>query len=224
MPKTCPQCQSQAPDDANNCGSCGAPLQPGAPAPQGQPVDAAGQAPPGSPGVPPPAPTAGGQAAPGAALGSYNFDLARLSLADRIAAIATFVLFISLFLPWFTATYKGLGGISASDSVNGLWHAWLYLTLILCIAIITYLVAKAGWDELPISGMSLPHLTVMLVATIVNFALVFIAFIDKPGGLSFGPYGGVSIGWGFGAILGLLASLVAAAPYVVPQLRAKTMG
>ena len=56
----------------------------------------------------------------------------------------------------------------------------------------------------------------MMAATIVNAVLVIIAFIDKPGG-------GGGVGWGFGAILGLIAALVAAAPYAIPQLRAKTM-
>ena len=140
---------------------------------------------------------------------AYKFDAARWTLADRIAGIATIVLFISLFLPWFTVSFG-----FASGSVNGLWHGWMYLTLILCIVIVAYLVLLAGWDKLPIS-QDVPHLTVMMIATIVNAVLVLIAFIDKPGG------GGV--GWGFGAILGLIAALVAAAPYAIPQLRAKTM-
>jgi hypothetical protein len=55
----------------------------------------------------------------------------------------------------------------------------------------------------------------MLVGTVVSAVLTLIAFIDKPGG------GGV--GWGFGAVVGLIAAIVAAAPYAVPQLRAKTM-
>lgn len=55
----------------------------------------------------------------------------------------------------------------------------------------------------------------MLVATIVDAVLTLIAFIDKPGGSA--------TGWGFGAVVGLIAAIVAAAPYAVPQLRAKTM-
>ena len=88
-------------------------------------------------------------------------------------------------------------------------------SLILCIVIVAYLVLRAGWDQLPF-GTNVPHLTVMMAATIVNLVLVVIAFLDKPGG------GGV--GWGFGAVVGLIAAIVAAAPYAVPQLRAKTMG
>ena len=98
--------------------------------------------------------------------------------------------------------------------MNGLWHGWMYLTLIISILLVAYLVLRAGWDKLPIS-QNVPHLTVMLVATVVNAVLTLIAFIDKPGG------GGV--GWGFGAVVGLIAAIVAAAPYAIPQLRAKTM-
>jgi len=138
---------------------------------------------------------------------AFKFDAARWTLADRIAGGATLVLFISLFLPWFTISF----GI-ASGSLNGLWHGWMWLSLILSIAIIAYLVLRAGWDTLPIS-QNVPHLTTMMVATIVNAVLVLIAFIDKPSGF----------GWTFGAILGLIAALAAAAPYAIPQLRAKTM-
>jgi hypothetical protein len=199
MPKTCPQCQSGASDDADFCPSCGTALGSASTATQAPPASS----------VPPAAAAPVGAAPAASAVPAYTFDAARWTLADRIAGIATLLLFISLFLPWFTVS---LGFVSGS--VNGLWHGWMYLTLILCIVIIAYLVLLAGWEKLPIS-QDVPHLTVMMIATIVNAVLVVIAFIDKPGG------GGV--GWGFGAFLGLLAALVAAAPYAIPQLRAKTM-
>jgi hypothetical protein len=207
MAQTCPQCQSQAGDDANNCPNCGAVLTATAAPAQGA---AAGGPPPGAaPSTPPAAAAAGGGAASASAVPAFKFNVARWSQADWICGIATLVLFISLFLPWFTVSFG-----FASGSVNGLWHGWMYLTLIICILIVGYLVLRAGWDKLPIS-QEVPHLTVMMVATIVNAVLVLIAFIDKPGGSG--------VGWGVGAILGLIAALVAAAPYAVPQLRAKTM-
>ena len=209
MAQTCPQCQSQASDEANHCPNCGAALSAAAaPAPAAPPqaAPAAGPAP-GS--VPPPAAApVGAGAAAASAVPSFKFDIARLSRADRIAGIATVVLFICLFLPWFTISF-GFG----SGSVNGLWHGWMWLSLILSIVIVAYLVLLAGWDKLPIS-QDVPHLTVMMIATIVNAVLVLIAFIDKPSG---------GFGWGFGAIVGLIAALVAAAPFAIPQLRAKTM-
>jgi len=206
MAQTCPQCQSQAGDDAKHCPSCGALLSAGAAPPQGA-TAAAGPLP-GSTPPPPQAAAPAGAGATASAVPPYKFDAARWTRADRIAGIATLVLFICLFLPWFTISF-GFG----SGSVNGLWHGWMWLSLILSIVIIAYLVLLAGWDKLPIS-QDVPHLTVMMIATIVNAALVLIAFIDKPGGSG--------VGWGFGAIVGLIAALAAAAPYAIPQLRAKT--
>jgi hypothetical protein len=201
MPKTCPQCQSEAADAASFCPSCGASLAAGA----------ATSAP------PPPANASPGGTAPsaGSALPPYKFDAARWSNADRIAGIATIVLFISLFLDWFTASYAGFSGGSESG-VSA--HGWLYIVMIVCLLIFAYLALRAGWDELP-GGVNIPHLTAMMVATIVNFVLVLIAFVDKPSV----PLSGISVGWSFGAILALIASAAAAAPYAIPPLRAKTM-
>ncbi len=121
------------------------------------------------------------------------------------------MLFISLFLSWFGITVIGITVTASGLSA----HGYLYIVMILCILIVAYLVLHAGWDELPISA-NVPHLTVMMAATIVNLVLVFIGFIFKPGGSG--------VGWEFGAFIGLIAAVVAAAPYAIPQLRAKTMG
>ena len=202
MPQTCPQCQSQATDDATACPNCGATLGSGSTATQAAPAVSA------------PAPTgaAPAAAAPSASsIPAYKFDAARWTLADRIAGIASIVLFISLFLSWF-----GVSVIGITVTASGLQaHGFLYIVMILCILIVAYLVLRAGWDELPVSA-KIPHLTVMMVFTIINLVIVFIAFIDKPGGSG--------VGWEFGAFVGLIAAVVAAAPYAVPQLRAKTMG
>jgi hypothetical protein len=202
MPQTCPQCQSEAADGVSACPSCGASLSAGArPTQDAPPVSAA-------------APAASAAPASGASsMPAYKFDAARWSTADRIAGVATVVLFISLFLPWYTAS-----NVLVSGSVNGLWHGWMYITLILSVAIVAYLVLRAGWERLPIS-QEVPHVAVVMVATLINVLLVVIAFLDKPSG-GFGT----NVGWGIGAVLGLIAALVAAAPFAIPQLRAKTMG
>ncbi len=199
MPKTCPQCQSEAADTDNNCSNCGSPLGAGAAAAQAAPAMGA-----------PAAAPAGATGTSTSSVPAYKFDAVRWSLADRIAGVATIVLLISLFLSWFGITVIGVTVTASGVSA----HGWLYVVLIICIAELAYLVLRAGWDQLPVS-MNLPHLTVMLVATIVNLVLVFIAFIDKPGGSG--------VGWEFGAFLALIAAVVAVAPYAVPQLRAKTM-
>ena len=205
MPQTCTQCQSEAAEDATFCPSCGAPLGASSTA-------AAAGAP--AAGTPPPAAAPAGAPAAAASTGSsvpaYKFDAARWSTADRIAGIASVVLLISLFLSWF-----GVSVIGITVTASGLSaHGYLYIVLIICILIVVYLGLRAGWDKPPI-GAEVPHLTVMLVATLVNLVLVFIGFIFKPGGSG--------VGWEFGAFIGLIAAIVAAAPYAVPQLRAKTM-
>jgi hypothetical protein len=126
--------------------------------------------------------------------------------------VATVVLFISLFLTWFSITIGT--GLTLSVSADGLSaHGYLYIVMIVCILIVAYLALRAGWDELP-AEWNLPHLTVMLVATLLNLLLVLIAFFSSPGS-----------GWGldYGAFIGLFAAIIAAAPYAVPQLRARTM-
>ncbi len=201
MPKTCPQCQNVAADDASACPSCGASLSADATATQAAPGVSAP-----APATAPPAPAA----AAASSVPAYNFNAARWSLADRIAGVATIVLFISLFLSWFGISVIGITVTASGVSA----HGYLYVVMILCILIVAYLVLRAGWDELP-GGFNLPHLTTMLVATLVNLVIVFIAFIFKPGGSG--------VGWQFGAFLALIAAIVAAAPYAIPQLRAKTM-
>jgi hypothetical protein len=201
MPKTCPSCQSQAADDANHCPNCGAALNPAA---------AASAAPGGHPNAGPATTVPSAASSSGTSLPPFAFDIKRLQLADLIAGVASFLLLISLFLSWFGITVIGVHLTASGTSA----HGWLWIVFIICLAILAYLVCLAGWGNLPFAPQ-LPHVTVMITATVVNFVLVFIAFIDKPGG------GGV--GWEFGAFLALIASIVAAAPYAVPQLRAKTM-
>jgi hypothetical protein len=138
---------------------------------------------------------------------SFSFDMKRWSQAERTTAIATFVLLISLFLPWYTVSFG-----FASGSVNGLWHGWTYLVLLLCLAILVYLVSSAGFSEMPFK-MPITGYQLLLFGSAANVVLIVLAFIDKPGG------GGV--GWGFGAFIGLVAAIVAAVPLGVPALKAR---
>ena len=55
----------------------------------------------------------------------------------------------------------------------------------------------------------------LLVATGINFVLVLIAFLLKPGGV------GSGVGWSFGAFVGLIASIVAVVPLARPALAAR---
>jgi hypothetical protein len=134
----------------------------------------------------------------------------RWSQAERTTAIATLVLFISLFLPWYTYSF-GLGSVS----VDGLWHGWMYLVFLLCLAILVYLVSRAGFKEMPFK-MPISGDQLLLFGSGINLVLVVIAFIDKPGGVGFS-----GIGWGWGSFVGLIAAVIAAVPLGVPALRAR---
>jgi len=203
----CAQCGNDVAEGAPVCARCGAQMAQmaagqaaGAPAgPSGPPVYG-GPAPAG-PAWSPPAP-----AAP-----SFNVDMRRLTRADRIVGGATAVFFISLFLPWFTSSADGISG-----SVDGLWHGYMYIALILALAVIGYLVIRAGFREMPFR-LPLDHERLLLAATAVIFVLTVISFIFKPSG-----YGIVSIGWGFGAFIGLIAAIVAVAPIGLPFVRSRT--
>jgi hypothetical protein len=201
----CSQCGTNVADDSTVCTQCGVQLSPAASS--------------GAPSVLPPsasAPFTGQPAAtsrPASNLPPFSFDAKRWSRAERITGIATLVLFISLFLPWFTYNF-GLGSVS----VDGLWHGWMYLVLLLSLAIMVYLVARAGFSEMPFK-LPLAEAQLLLIATGINAVLSLLSFVFKPGGIGFS-----GIGWGFGAFVGLAAAVIAAAPTAVPAIQARRAG
>ncbi len=199
----CTNCGQVLPAGATSCPNCGTAVVAAA-------APAAAAPPPG--GAPPPgaAPAAAGAPPARPATPPFKFEAARWSTADKIAGGATHVLFISLFLPWFTYNY-GIGSVS----VDGLWHGWMYLVLLICLAIFVYLVLRAGFAEMPFN-LPMAHERVLLIATAVNAVLTVLAFLLKPGGIGF-----TGIGWGFGAFVGLIAAIVAVLPLAVPAIQAR---
>ena len=184
---TCSQCGHDMSEGSPACPWCGA-----------QPSLGPGQ------------PAAAGPAA-AAVAPAFRLDLKRLTRNDRIVGAATAVFLISLFLPWFSSN----AGIY-SGSVNGLWHGYMYIDLIIALAILVYLVLRAGLDELPFRLPVGPD-QALLAVTGVMLLLAVVSFVFKPTG-----GGVVSIGWGFGAFVGLAAAIVAAVPLGLPFLRSRT--
>jgi hypothetical protein len=130
-----------------------------------------------------------------------KFDATKLTQTDRIVGIASFVLLISLFLSWFSVS---LGP-----------HGYLYIVLILSIVIVALLAVRAlGAWAFP-STAPVTEEQALLIATGINFVLVLIAFLLKPGGV------GSGVGWSFGAFIGLIASIVAVVPLARPALAAR---
>jgi hypothetical protein len=202
----CSQCGHSVADGSTVCLQCGAQLAsagippPAAPPPTGEGFRGPTAGP--SPG-PERSPRRPARSTP-----AFAFDTTRWSRQQKVALISTGVLFISLFLPWFTYNF-GLGSVS----VDGLWHQWMYLVLIISLAIIVYLVAYAGFTELPFT-LPMPEERLLLIATVINAVLTILNFSSKPGGTGFG------VDWGFGAFLGLIAAIVAAGALVGPAIQA----
>jgi len=158
-------------------------------------------------------PPAGGGYTPGSTgsgIPPVNFDLNRATTVDKVVAVASFVALISIWMPWFTVSDLGYSGSASGTSV----HGWLWLEFLVALLLIAYLVARVAWDKLPFN-LPVAHAPLLIVGTALQLLLILIAFIDIPSsGVS-----SVSVGWGFGAFLGLLAALVAGGPVLVPAVR-----
>jgi hypothetical protein len=144
-----------------------------------------------------------------------NFDLNRLTTVDKVVGVATLITMISLWLPWFSASYSALG-ITSSGSISGTGvHGWLWLEFIVALVLLAYLAAKAAWDPLPFR-LPVTHELLLTVGTGLQFLLILIGFFAVP---STGGVQGVSVSWDFGAFLALIASIAAAGPVIYPAVR-----
>jgi hypothetical protein len=200
---TCPNCQAVLDAGTAECPSCGSPQSGVSPSAASGPVG------------PPPAP--GPVGSPGApapsAKSQVKFDITLLSHTDRIVGIASLVLFIDLFLNWYSASVGAFGGGSANALTA---HGYLYITLILTLVIVALLSAEA------LSLLKVPATSpvsrdqFLLVATVINLVLVLIAFLFKPAG-----FGVVTVSRSYGTYVGLIAAVVAAFPLGWPVIQAK---
>jgi hypothetical protein len=182
----CAQCDEVNAWTLARCRSCGAPLA--ASASPGPGTGGRGEEPLAS------HRTQAGRAESPAAMTAFAFDARRWTFADRITGGATLVLLISLFLPWF-----GTDGDFFSVSVDGMWHGYMAIDLILAVAILGYLVVKAGFVSLS-SGFSVTTAGHLLAGAVgLNLLLAIISFATKPTGTN----------WQYGAYIGLAAAVVA---------------
>jgi len=213
----CTQCGCNISGRTAACPACGARLAAQSMPAQSMPAQGvAGQSMPaqGMPSQGRPAQSAAGRFQPAqpahlpeqAASPAFRLELSRLTNSDRVTGIASLVLLVSLFLPWYGVNLLGI-----SAEADGLTvHGYLYIVLLLCVAIIAYLVTWAGFEELPVR-LPLSHQQRLLVASGLNTVLVLLAFLTKPDGT----------GWRFGAFAGLLAALIAMAPLVIRAVQAR---
>jgi hypothetical protein len=176
---TCSSCQTEVAAGTAFCPSCGASMTAGV-----------------------------GPARASGSTSQLKFDASVLSQTDRIMGIASLILFISLFLPWFTAFGFSESALSA--------HGYLYIVLILALVEVAYFAATAlGVWSLPASA-PVSRDQVLLIASTINVVLILIAFVFKPSGL-----GIVHVGWAWGAFVGLVAAVVAFVPLGRPFIEAR---
>lgn len=137
---------------------------------------------------------------------AFKVNTQRLTQTDRIVAIATLVLFVSLFLSWFGVSVLG----THLGAVDGLYHGYMYLTLLVSLALLAFFTAKAGFEHLPVK-LPIPDAQFVVIGTSINAVLTVISFLTKPSFTS----------WDLGAYLGLVAAIIAVAPRLVPTLLAR---
>src|SRR5437867_2006189 len=132
---TCPRCLAEVPADAEFCSGCGTrvdraptPLRSAEPpgAPHWEPPGAQAPGPPGPQGPPHAAGRYAYGTPPPAPLPPVQFDLGRLTPADRAIGGASLVALITLFLPWF-----GFSAVGYSFSQSGIAaHGYLGIALL----------------------------------------------------------------------------------------------
>ncbi|MBA3261043.1 MAG: hypothetical protein H0T69_00925 [Thermoleophilaceae bacterium] len=134
--------------------------------------------------------------------GGGYLDTSRLSPGEYLGMAAAVVLFLSLWLPWFTTSednrFSRLGGASGGDGVNA-WHVFNTLDILLTLAatapfILSWIIArghKLTWK---------PGEVTMIVG-ITAFVLILCngIILGRPGDT-------VDIGLGIGYFVGLIAS------------------
>jgi len=101
---TCSNCQTESAEGTAVCPGCGAALA-------------------AAPAAPAAAPPAAPAAAPAAA-SQIKFDASTLAQADRITGIATIVLFISLFLPWYKVSFAASRPRAMRSAIATLTSIW----------------------------------------------------------------------------------------------------
>ena len=185
----CSNCGTEIAGAAVFCSVCGMH--------QAQQAGAAGRAP------SPLAGTPAGNAPPAwssSAEAGTAIDFRRLGAGDMIAGIATVLIFISLFLPWYSYGAGSGQGVTISALGTGA-GGWRILVMIMCILIVAYLFARTLLPRG--TRFPLPHWQVLTVLTVVNGLLVLLAFLVKPGGSV------IEVSWAYGAYVGLVAGIVA---------------
>jgi hypothetical protein len=134
--------------------------------------------------------------------GGGYLDTSRLSPGEFVGMAAGAILFLSLFLPWFTTSdgnpNSRLGGASGGDGVNA-WHVFSSLDILLTLAatapfVLSWILARGHrltWKP--------GEVTMIVGIAALGLILCNGIILGRPGD-------SVDIGLGIGYFVGLLAS------------------
>ena len=110
-------------------------------------------------------------------------------------------LLVSLWLPWYSIGPLSVDGPSA--------HGWLFIVVLNSIVLVLYfLITAFGVGDLAEQGR-LSKDQLLTLMTGINLALVVLGFLLKPAGFS----------WAWGALLALVAAIVAFLPFGIPLIQ-----
>jgi hypothetical protein len=104
-------------------------------------------------------------------------DLDKLGQGEKIAGVSSVVLFIFMFLDWFSVEVTGIPGSGGSDA----WDALNWIPIVLVVTIIAALGVAAlrlmdSRYEPPVSGN-----TIVAILGAISFLLILYRIIDPPG-------------------------------------------
>lgn len=144
----------------------------------------------------------------------------RFTNADTVIGVGLAVALIAVFLPWYSASFNGLG-VNTSSSVGALadWPGWLFFLATLAglaLFILRTFVPTFSIPELPRSDAIL-YTAVGIVAAVM--ALLWLVLHSS------GASGtGYSVGPGFGLFIGLLAGVAVAVGGFLKRSEPQTAG
>lgn len=142
-------------------------------------------------------------------MAASNFDTTRVRFGDLVAGISGVILFLSLFLHWYSVSVH-IAGFSQSKGFSG-WTVLSVIDIILFIVAIIAVGVAVARAAGSIPRMAISPGLLVLGAGVLATLLVLFRIIDTPGDTSQFESAAVDIGRSFGIFISLLASLGVAA-------------
>src|SRR5262249_20211286 len=144
----------------------------------------------------------------------------RWSHSDLVIAAAALVLAVSVFVPWFRAVVRFTGSAEGGFLINPPGNrtgiaAHEFLWLVFGLAIVQFAMLAARYFP-GRRALKMPRYRQLLVVTsALSLVAVLVAFAFRPspwyGKNPMAPLLTISVGWNYGALIGLAAAIVSLA-------------